>query len=89
MNAAKEELEETGNKVESARDALAADMYALVAKEGQLAHTLLQYVKLQRAYHESALHYLTDTVPELERFISKSILVDNIGVNSSFSLFLA
>ncbi|XP_039753813.1 rho GTPase-activating protein 44-like [Pararge aegeria] len=71
-SAAKEELEEAGNKVESARDALAADMYALVAKEAQLAHTLLQYVKLQRAYHESALHSLQDTVPELERFINDS-----------------
>lgn len=57
--------------MEAARDALAADMFALVAKETQLAHTLLQYVKLQRAYHESALHSLQDTVPELERFISK------------------
>lgn len=71
LSAAKEELEEVGIRVEAARDALAADMFALVAKEAQLAHTLLQYVKLQRAYHESALHSLQDTVPELEKFISK------------------
>ncbi|XP_072932102.1 rho GTPase-activating protein 17-like [Epargyreus clarus] len=70
--AAKEELEEAGIKVEAMRDVLAADMFALVAKEAQLAHTLLQYVKLQRAYHESALHSLQDTVPELERFINDS-----------------
>ncbi|XP_022130817.2 rho GTPase-activating protein 44 [Pieris rapae] len=72
LSAAKEEYEDAGNKVEAARDALAADMFALVAKEAQLAHTLLQYVKLQRAYHESALHSLQDTVPELERFINDS-----------------
>ncbi|XP_028043764.1 rho GTPase-activating protein 44-like [Bombyx mandarina] len=72
LAAAREELEEAGTKVESARDALAADMFALVAKEAQLAHTLLQYVKLQRAYHESALHSLQDTVPELEKFINDS-----------------
>ncbi|KPJ08221.1 Rho GTPase-activating protein 17 [Papilio machaon] len=72
LNAAREELEEAGTRVEAARDALAADMFALVAKEAQLAHTLLQYVKLQRAYHESALHSLQDTVPELERFINDS-----------------
>ncbi|KAG6445873.1 hypothetical protein O3G_MSEX004155 [Manduca sexta] len=72
LAAAKDELEEAGTKVEAARDALAADMFALVAKEAQLAHTLLQYVKLQRAYHESALHSLQDTVPELERFINDS-----------------
>ncbi|XP_068631616.1 rho GTPase-activating protein 44 [Battus philenor] len=72
LNAAREELEEAGTRVEAARDVLAADMFALVAKEAQLAHTLLQYVKLQRAYHESALHSLQDTVPELERFINDS-----------------
>ncbi|XP_049869013.1 rho GTPase-activating protein 44-like [Pectinophora gossypiella] len=72
LSAAREELEEAGNRVEAARDALAADMFALVAKEAQLAHTLLQYVKLQRAYHESALHSLADTVPELEKFINDS-----------------
>ncbi|CAG9786264.1 unnamed protein product [Diatraea saccharalis] len=72
LNAARDELEEAGTRVEAARDALAADMFALVAKEAQLAHTLLQYVKLQRAYHESALHSLQDTVPELERFINDS-----------------
>ncbi|KAJ8730205.1 hypothetical protein PYW07_017243 [Mythimna separata] len=72
LNAAREELEDVGIRVEAARDALAADMFALVAKEAQLAHTLLQYVKLQRAYHESALHSLQDTVPELERFINDS-----------------
>ncbi|KAI8435799.1 hypothetical protein MSG28_004025 [Choristoneura fumiferana] len=72
LSAARDELEEVGTKVEAARDALAADMFALVAKEAQLAHTLLQYVKLQRAYHESALHSLQDIVPELERFISSS-----------------
>ncbi|KAJ0177108.1 hypothetical protein K1T71_007117 [Dendrolimus kikuchii] len=72
LNAARDELEEAAVRVEAARDALAADMFALVAKEAQLAHTLLQYVKLQRAYHESALHSLQDTVPELERFINDS-----------------
>ncbi|XP_026725108.1 rho GTPase-activating protein 92B-like isoform X2 [Trichoplusia ni] len=72
FNAAREELEDVGIRVEAARDALAADMFALVAKEAQLAHTLLQYIKLQRAYHESALHSLQDTVPELERFINDS-----------------
>lgn len=72
LNAAKEELEEVEIRVEGARDALAADMFALVAKEAQLAHTLLQYIKLQRAYHESALHSLQDTVPELEKFINDS-----------------
>lgn len=71
LNSARDELEDIAIRVEAARDVLAADMFALVAKEAQLAHTLLQYVKLQRAYHESALHSLQDTVPELERFISK------------------
>ncbi|XP_063380801.1 rho GTPase-activating protein 44-like [Cydia fagiglandana] len=72
LSAAREELEEIGIKVESARDSLAAEMFSLVAKEAEMAHILLQYVKLQRAYHESALHSLQDTVPELERFINDS-----------------
>ncbi|XP_026317651.1 rho GTPase-activating protein 17 isoform X2 [Hyposmocoma kahamanoa] len=72
LTAAREELEEAASRVEAARDVLAADMFALVAKETHLAHTLLQYVKLQRAYHESALHSLADTVPELERVINDS-----------------
>lgn len=89
LHAAKEELEEAGNKVEAARDALAADMFALVAKEAQLAHTLLQYVKLQRAYHESALHSLADTVPELERFISKYFFFDIRILHSSKKTWLS
>ncbi|XP_073945144.1 rho GTPase-activating protein 44-like [Choristoneura fumiferana] len=79
LSAARDELEEVGTKVEAARDALAADMFALVAKEAQLAHTLLQYVKLQRAYHESALHSLQDIVPELERFINDSAVKPVFG----------
>lgn len=77
-------MEEAGTRVEAARDALAADMFALVAKEAQLAHTLLQYVKLQRAYHESALHSLQDTVPELERFISKFPLFFLLSLNIAY-----
>lgn len=84
LNAARDELEEAAVRVEAARDALAADMFALVAKEAQLAHTLLQYVKLQRAYHESALHSLQDTVPELERFISK---YESLLVQSAYDAF--
>ncbi|KAG7302810.1 hypothetical protein JYU34_012787 [Plutella xylostella] len=79
LSTARDELEEAGARVEAARDALAADMFALVAKEAQLAHTLLQYVKLQRAYHESALHSLADTVPELERFINDSAVKPVFG----------
>ncbi|XP_059045364.1 rho GTPase-activating protein 44-like [Achroia grisella] len=79
LNAAREELEEAGTRVEAARDALATDMFALVAKETQLAHTLLQYIKLQRAYHESALHSLQDTVPELERVINDNALKPVFG----------
>lgn len=77
--AARDELEESANKVDAARDSLAADMFTLVAKETQLAHTLLQYVKLQRAYHESALHFLQDTVPELERIINNSAVKPVFG----------
>lgn len=71
LSAARDELEEASARVESAQDALAAELFALVAKEAQLAHTMLQYVKLQRAHHEAALKSLEEAVPELELFISK------------------
>lgn len=71
LDSLKEELEETEAKVESIRDLLASDMFCLMSKETQLAQTILQYIKLQRAYHESALHCLEDVIPDLECFISK------------------
>lgn len=66
----REELEEAEVKVEQCRDQLAAEMFQLMSREVELAQTIIQYVKLQRAYHESALHCLEDLIPGLESYIS-------------------
>lgn len=50
-------------------------MFQLMSRETELAHTIIQYIKLQRAYHESALHCLEDLIPGLESYISKLNLI--------------
>ncbi|KAK0081913.1 hypothetical protein PV325_011383 [Microctonus aethiopoides] len=66
----REELEEAEAKVEQCRDQLAAEMFQLMSRETELAQTIIQYVKLQRAYHESALHCLEELIPGLESYIN-------------------
>jgi len=67
----REELEDAESKVEQCRDHLAAEMFQLMSRETELAQTIIQYVKLQRAYHESAMHCLEELIPGLESYISK------------------
>jgi hypothetical protein len=50
---------------------LATEMFQLISREAELAQTIVQYVKLQKAYHESALRILEEKIPELEKNISK------------------
>ncbi|XP_018399869.1 PREDICTED: rho GTPase-activating protein 44-like isoform X3 [Cyphomyrmex costatus] len=66
----REDLEDAESKVEQCRDQLAAEMFQLMSRETELAQTIIQYVKLQRAYHESALHCLEDLIPGLECYIN-------------------
>ncbi|XP_078041212.1 rho GTPase-activating protein 17 isoform X4 [Augochlora pura] len=70
VDSLREELEEAEAKVEQCRDQLAAEMFQLMSRETELAHIIIQYVKLQRAYHESALHCLEDLIPGLESYIN-------------------
>lgn len=44
-------------------------MFSLLKKESEFAQIMLQLVKLQRAYHESALHTLESIIPDLEKEI--------------------
>jgi hypothetical protein len=53
------------------QDALALEMFQLISRESDLAQTVVQYVKLQKAYHESVLRILEEKIPELEKNISK------------------
>lgn len=62
-------MEEAELKVEQCRDSLAAEMFSLLRRESDFAQYMLQLVKLQRAYHESAIHTLEQLIPELEKEI--------------------
>lgn len=62
-------MEEADSKVEQHRDALASEMFNLLRKESELAQYMLQLLKLQRAYHESALKNLEKVIPKLEQRI--------------------
>lgn len=67
-----EELDEAKQKVAQCTDSLATVMFQQISKEAELAMTIVQYVKLQKAYHESALRILEEKIPELEKNINDS-----------------
>lgn len=64
-------MEEAELKVEQSRDTLASEMFNFLKKENELSQYMLQLLKLQRGYHESALKNLEKIIPELERRIGK------------------
>lgn len=68
-------MEEADSKVEQHRDALASEMFSLLRKESELAQYMLQLLKLQRAYHESALKNLEKVIPKLEQRIGMYVYV--------------
>lgn len=53
------------------QDLLACEMFQLIAKEAELAKTVLEYARLQRSYHQAALDTLDELIPELESSICK------------------
>lgn len=71
----KGDMEEADSKVEQCRDALAFEMFSLLAKENELASCILQLLKLQRGYHESALKTLENVIPQLEQTIGKFFIL--------------
>ncbi|XP_046408846.1 rho GTPase-activating protein 44-like isoform X1 [Ischnura elegans] len=72
VDSIKEELEDAEQKVEQCRDMLATEMFTLLSKEAQLASLVVEYAKLQRAYHENALSILGSVIPDLENYIKDS-----------------
>ncbi|XP_030750883.1 rho GTPase-activating protein 17-like isoform X2 [Sitophilus oryzae] len=76
----KEDMEEADFKVEQSRDALATEMFTLLSKENELSSYILQLLKLQRGYHESALKNLETIIPVLERTIGDSPIKKVFGV---------
>ncbi|CAG9770390.1 unnamed protein product [Ceutorhynchus assimilis] len=77
----KEDMEEAESKVEQSRDALAIEMYNLLGRENELSSYILQLLKLQRGYHESALKNLENIIPQLEKTIGDSPVKRVFGVS--------
>lgn len=71
----KEDLEEADNKVEQSRDLLAIEMFNILSKENEFSEYILQLLKLQRGYHESALKNLETVIPQLEKKIGTSYCI--------------
>lgn len=65
----KEDMEEADTKVEQSRDALATEMFNILSRENEFAEYILQFLKLQRIYHENALKNLQTLIPQLEKKI--------------------
>ncbi|XP_074029769.1 rho GTPase-activating protein 44 isoform X2 [Leptinotarsa decemlineata] len=68
----KEDMEEADTKVEQNRDQLATEMFHILAKENEISEYILQLLKVQRSYHESAFKSLQDLIPHLEKKIGDS-----------------
>ncbi|KAJ8983854.1 hypothetical protein NQ317_016459 [Molorchus minor] len=68
----KDDMEEADTKVEQCRDLLAIETFNLLAKENEFSEYVLQLLKLQRGYHESALKNLETIIPQLEKKIGNS-----------------
>ncbi|KAF5298980.1 hypothetical protein FQA39_LY11612 [Lamprigera yunnana] len=78
--ALKDDMEEADTKVEQHRDVLAAEMFTLLRRESEVAQYMLQLLKLQRAYHESALKSLEKVIPHLEQKIGDSSVKTAFGI---------
>lgn len=79
--ALKDDMEEADFKVEQHRDLLAVEMFNLLRRESELAQYMLQLLKLQRAYHESALKNLEKMIPHLEQKIGDSSVKTVFGIS--------
>ncbi|KAG8327145.1 Rho GTPase-activating protein 17 [Homalodisca vitripennis] len=63
------------------QDGLACEMFQLIAKEAELATTVLEYARLQRSYHQTALATLDEMIPELESSICDCSVKPVFGVS--------
>ena len=71
--ALKLELEEATNKVEQSKDFFATEIFSLIGHERDIAQVYLQFLKIQSNYHKKALQVLEESIPKLEKIISKFI----------------
>lgn len=53
----------------SLQDSLASEIFQLISREAELSSVLMELIKHQRSYHQTALAVLDEIVPELETVI--------------------
>lgn len=72
VDAVKEELEDIELKVEQCKDSLASEIFQLISREAELSSVLIELIKHQRSYHQTALAVLDEIVPELETVVDSN-----------------
>jgi len=53
---------------------LASEIFQLISREAELSSVLMELIKHQRSYHQTALAILDEIVPELETVIGMFII---------------
>jgi len=51
------------------KDSLASEIFQLISREAELSSVLIELIKHQRSYHQTALAVLDEIVPELETVV--------------------
>ncbi|XP_013779944.1 rho GTPase-activating protein 44-like [Limulus polyphemus] len=65
----REELEDASMKVEQCKDTLAAEMFAFLKREPEIAQLFVDWYRYQADYHRTALSILEEWIPLLENDI--------------------
>ena len=76
--ALKLELEEATNKVEQSKDLFATEVFSFISHEPDMAQVYLDFLKLQSIYHKKALQVLEESIPKLEKIISKLFTTNGV-----------
>ncbi|OXA56198.1 Rho GTPase-activating protein 44 [Folsomia candida] len=68
----REEYEEALGKVEQCRDNLAAEMYALIARESEISRLIVDFLTSQKDYHASVFAILSELISNVETCVASS-----------------
>ncbi|XP_070581128.1 rho GTPase-activating protein 44-like isoform X2 [Ptychodera flava] len=68
----KDEVEESSNKMEAARDAYVTEMLVLLAREGEFAEKFVELVEQQADYHKRAAGVLDRMLPAMRELLEEN-----------------
>ena len=71
INQLREEQEECESKLEKERDIWAAEMFEMIAEEGNMANYIINYIKFQQVYFKTALDEIDDVMERVNSLISE------------------